>query len=253
MKMKWRAEITAEEQLPEVLATDKFDYIYAPMEFLGGDITAISHRSRVIAVPPVFLGGDEPIIAENLRKLRETGFKSALAHTLGHIELIKSAGLSVHGGFRLNITNSLALKKYEELGLTDGIFSVELSLTGVGKIKSGIPMGIMAYGKLPLMVMRRCPVRDDKLCVGCDPCVGNGCNSLTDRLGNKLQTLCRMGETEILNPVPIALSDRADNINADFMVLRFSPGENIGEIVRIYERGLPFTGKFTRGLYYKRV
>ncbi|MCL1823951.1 MAG: U32 family peptidase, partial [Oscillospiraceae bacterium] len=123
MAMKYRADINTREQLTESVEIVDFEYIYAPMEFLNSDTP---EKPRIIAVLPVFLGEDELKIAEKLRELKSMGFRGALAHTLGHIELIKSAGLQAHGGFRLNITNSLSQRKYEELGLSDGIFSVEL-------------------------------------------------------------------------------------------------------------------------------
>jgi len=231
--VKYRAEISTKEQLSEALEIQDFEYIYAPMEFLGADTP---EKQRIIAIPPVFLGGNEQKIAEQLRNLKQAGFESALAHTLGHIELIKSAGLYAHGGFRLNITNSLALKKYTELGLKDAVSSVEAIVSGTG---------IIACGKIPLMLLRRCPVRDN------EPCGKSGCNSLTDRHGNKMQTLCRFGEVEILNPYPIVLSDK--KITADFAVLKFSPGENISKILDMYRRALPASEKFTRGLYFKKV
>ena len=223
--MKYRAEISTKEQLSEALEIQDFEYIYAPMEFLGADTP---EKQRIIAIPPVFLGGNEQKIAEQLCNLKQIGFKGALAHTLGHIELIKNAGLSAHGGFRLNITNSLALEKHTELGLKDAISSVEAQVSGTG---------IIAYGKIPLMLLRRCPVKDDK------PCGKSGCQVLTDRLGNKLQTICRYGEVEVLNPDPIILSDK--KLTANFAVLKFSPGESV--TVK------PSVKKFTRGLYFKKV
>ncbi|MCL2697785.1 MAG: hypothetical protein FWE74_06865 [Oscillospiraceae bacterium] len=231
--MKYRAEITTREQLSAALAISAFEYIYAPMEFLSAKTQG---KRRIIAVPPVFPGGKEPQFAAVLRKLKQAGFKGALAHTLGHIELIKSAGLNPHGGFRLNITNSLAQKQYEELGLADGIFSLELSFKSMMTLERKIPAGIMAYGRLPLMIMRRCPVRDDKLCGK------SGCYSLTDRLGNKLQTYCRLGEVEVLNPVPLVLNNCSE-VPADFCVVRFAAGEKVRE--------KPVSERFTRGLYGK--
>jgi len=236
--MKLRAEITAKEQLSAALAIDAFEYIYAPMEFLGAKI---QEKPRIIAVPPVFLGGNEAKIANELRKLKQAGFESALAHTLGHIGLIVSAGLIPRGGFRLNITNSSALKQYEELGLADSIFSVELSLRSIEKIERNISVGIMAYGHMPLMLLRRCPVCDDK------PCGKSGCKALTDRLGNKFQTYCRQGEIEVLNPIPLVVSE----FSADFAVLRFSPGEKITENPDVGAHSV--RPNFTRGLYNRRV
>ena len=89
MAMTYRAEITAKEQLSEALALKEFEYIYAPMEFLCAETP---DKSLIIAVPPLFIGGNEPAITE---KLQKSGVTRVLAHTLGHIELIKNeAGFS---------------------------------------------------------------------------------------------------------------------------------------------------------------
>jgi hypothetical protein len=217
--MTFRAEVATLNQLAEALSLKSFERVYAPMEFLNEDTR---DKARIIAVPPVFLGGDEQGIAERLRELRDMGFGGALAHTLGHIELIKSTGLNPHGGFRLNITNSLAQRKYEELGLVDGVFSVELAAKGMTLIERGIPMGFMACGHLPFMVMRHDPG-----------------NNLTDRLGNRIEILRRFNEAEILNPIPLVAGDVA----ADFAVLRYSEDE----VVRME----PQYEQYTRGLYGK--
>ena len=222
--IKLRAEIATNEQLIAALANSAFDFIYAPTELLCSET---KHKLRIIAVPPVF--------QTQLPDLKAMGFKSALAHTLGHIELIKNAGLNVHGGFRLNITNSLSQKKYEELGLIDSIFSVELSCKSIETIKHGIPVGVISYGKMPLMLTRRCPVYDNK------HCGKSGCSALTDRFGNRLQTHCRQGESEILNPVPLFLEEAP----ADFAALKFTAGEKVTTN--------PEPKNFTRGLYNRRA
>jgi putative protease len=119
--------------------------------------------------------------------------------------------------------------------LTDSIFSVELSLKSIEKIKREIPCGIIACGHMPLMLTRRCPVRDDK------HCGKSGCNALTDRLGVRFRTACRFGETEIFNPVPLLLND----FTADFAVFRFAAGEKV--------TASPKPESFTRGMYSKRA
>jgi putative protease len=222
--MKLRAEIAAKEQLSAALSISAFEYIYAPMELL---CAKTKEKHRIIAVPPVF--------NTQLTDLKAQGFKGALAHTLGHIELIKSAGLNVHGGFCLNITNSLAQKNYEELGLIDSIFSVELSCKSMQKLEHKIPAGIITYGHMPLMLTRRCPVNDNK------HCGKSGCSALTDRLGVKFKTACRFGESEILNPVPLFLEEAP----ADFAVLRFTTGEKV--------TANPKPKNFTRGMYNRRA
>lgn len=246
----FRAEVNTAEQLSNAVQDVDFEYVYAPVTILS-DID-ITEKDRIIIIPPVFLGGDESKILSELKELKNRGFKSALAHTLGHIGLIKTAGLIPHGGYRLNITNSKAFKLYESLGIADCILSFELKVKQAELLITAereIPLGIVAYGRLPLMLMRRCFATDGNTCGSVKPCG----NKLTDRLGNEFPLLC--GNTvEILNPDILILSDKTDDLNKfNFVVLKFTDEKDIKEIKILYKNGEKPDEKFTRGLYYRGV
>ena len=62
--------------------------------------------------------------------------------------------------------------------------------------------------------------------------------------------------TEILNSVPVILSDRKHEIKGiDFEVFRFSVENSVemGEKSLLFDRKLSSKGGFTRGLYYRGV
>ena len=209
--MRYRIEVATVEQLQEALDCD-VEFVYAP-------INVISIESdRVIAIPPVFGG-----IANHSR---------VLAHTIGQIPQDRT----VHGGFRLNITNTEAMREYEKLGLTDAILSIELSLSRAKAIKSTIEKGVIVYGKLPTMLLRRVPETD----------------GLTDRKDKFLPLVKAENQAELLNPVPLILSDRMDEFtDFDFVVLKLTAGESVKQILSMYQNGIKPKGEFTRGLYYK--
>lgn len=253
MRCSIRAEISTERQFSEALQDTAYEYVYAPMHLISKNGKEIdeSNMKRIILVPPVFLGGDEKKIAEELIALRKSGITKALAHTLGHIELLNSVNLIPFGAFRLNITNSLALAEYEKLGLSDIILSIELTIKAALNMKKSekTKTGIIAYGRLSLMTVRRCPVSDGKPCGGNDNCI----KEITDRLGNKLPLLCG-NAIEILNPDKLILSDKKyDTEQFDFIVLKFTDETNITDVKRMYENGEKPSGKLTRGLYYRGV
>lgn len=248
-RYKYRAEVYTEEQLKKCISDSSYDYIYVPVPLLF--LHEITKKNRIIINPPVFLGGDETKIATDLKTLKEKGYNSALAHTLGHIELIISAGLIPHGGFRLNVTNSKALQIYEGLGIADCILSIELKIRQAIDIteKSKIPTGIITYGRLPFMLTRRCPVSDGKTCENIKHCN----KSIIDRIGNRLPLLCD-NAVEILNPDKLILSDKSnDLLKLDYIVLRFTDEINIDEIKSLYENRINPEIKYTRGLYYRGV
>ena len=116
----------------------------------------------------------------------------------------------------------------------------------------------MAYGYLPLMALRNCPINAAK---GCSRC--RGFESLTDRRGVRFmvdggRSSGHRGEvSELYNSVPLYLADRRRELEGfSFLTLYFT-SEDAGqcrEIVRAYcgeSAALP--AERTRGLYYRNV
>ena len=241
---KLRAEVSNALQLEQALDIPSFEFIYAPIHLLNNNIKDFS---RIIAVPPVFLGNCEKETEKKLVELSQNGLRSALAHTTGHILMINRTGMNIHGGFRLNITNSVSQGFFEEREFVDTTLSIELTIDRLKKIKTNIPIGIIAYGHLPLMTVRRCPINDGKPCESERKCG----EILYDRKGNSFQLSCS-NAVEILNPDLLVLSDRLDDFSfIDFFTLKFTTEKNVSEIVDIYENAIKPEGKLTRGLYYR--
>ena len=118
-------------------------------------------------------------------------------------------------------------------------------LAGFGDI------GLFAYGRLPLMLTKNCPVKNTKSCAEC-----KGQSVLTDRMGVRFPVRCRDGYSEIFNSSPTYLADKKeDNRVFDFLILSFtdeSP-ETVKRIISDYVTAAPPTEEFTRGMYYKNI
>ncbi len=243
-----RAEVNSINQLIEAANNENVEYIYAPVRLLSEDLVAIN-KDKIIVSPPVFLGGEEKLIKEQLIGLFNLGYRKMLANTLGHIQLGIDIGFQLYGGFRLNIANGLALKEYGDLGITDAIMSIELTADKLNELSHSVPVGIMAYGRLPLMLLRRCPIRDGKPCDN-----GKSCGkAITDRMGKKLDVICD-NSVQLLNPDTMILSDKLDMFpKVNYFVLYLTDEENIDEIVNSYVNQVKFGDKLTRGLYFRGV
>lgn len=243
---KLRAEISSQNQLAQVLEQADFDFIYAPLPLLNG---GTPEKEKIIAVPDVFLADCEKETENRLAELKEMGFERALAHTVGHIPLIKRAGMKLHGGMRLNITNSLSAEFFADQGFEDLILSCELTAARIRALKSKVPYGIVAYGRLPLMITRRCPVNDGKPCRSGSNCGG----FLEDRKGEKILTLCS-NTVELLNPDILTIANRISDFDtAGFFVMRFTHEKNIAEELERFKKGGKPSGNVTAGLYYRGV
>ncbi len=250
--LRLRAEIYSSAQLERALRLD-FELIYAPMGLLDDNT---EHKDRIAVIPPAVLNGCEREVRDRLLELRGKGFGKALAHTIAHARLLRECGFEVHGGYRMNILNSLSAAACEELGFSDITVSFEGTYNYLSRIRSSVPKGILAYGRIPLMLLRRCPIANGKPC-GKKTIFGEGesCGaSLRDRRGNKMPVLCGGNSVELLNPDVLILSDKREVMQGfDFCILKFTT-EQASEIDAIYDmyiqNGKP-GDKLTRGLYFR--
>lgn len=242
-EVKFRAEVSTKEQLEQALALD-FELVYAPMRMLDENTP---NKKKIAVIPPNILTDCEEDCEERLSELREMGFNKGLAHTLAHAELLKKCGFNLLGGFRMNVLNSLSVKSCIELGFLDITLSIEGWAAELAEISSSRPLGIVAYGRLPLMLTRRCPIANGK------PCGKNGCGGvLKDRQGNEIPVLCGGNSVELLNPDVLILSDKPETLQKfDFAVLKFTTETNVGEVLRLYKNHKKPNGKLTRGLYFR--
>ena len=118
-------------------------------------------------------------------------------------------------------------------------------------LNSPIKYGVLAYGYLPLMTVRNCPV---EAAIGCDNCTG--WTKLTDRMNVDFFVNCDGGESKIYNSVPLFLADKQSDLKGlSFITLYFTKetARECDEIISAYKNNNSFDGKITRGLYYRNV
>lgn len=249
-EIHFRAEVYDENQLTQALELP-FELVYAPMGLLS---EKTPNKEKIVIIPPFVLSDCEEETERRLDELRENGFTKALAHTLGHAYLLKKHGFSVFGGFRMNVLNGLSVRVCEDFGFEDITLSFEGTAQKLSEISCGIPRGIIAYGRLPLMIMRRCPIADGAACGKKTPFgEGKSCGgAIFDRLGNKIPVQCGGNSVELLNPDVLVMSDKREMLGKfDFCVLKFTDETDISPIFEMYKNGKKPSGKLTRGLYYR--
>lgn len=200
-----------------------------------------------IAVSLPRLITDECKLEKDLEKAFSMGFTKAFVSNYAHIEICRKIGFELHGDFGLNVTNSMALEKLGEQGLVSATLSPELKVHQISAIGDYAQLSILAYGKLPVMLVRNCPIGD------CSHCKGY----ITDRTGRNFEVKCHkaLGYFEILNCDCLWLADKQQELNVDYMTLKFykeAPDE-VMNICEKYLRGESCDGKFTRGLYYRGI
>jgi putative protease len=248
-----RTELTRDDfrQVNALLSQESCEYVYLPAQSLC-EYSDWREKSRIIAVLPAFVA-DETRIARQLDLLKQAGFIRAAANNYGHIPLIQDAGMILHIGWRLNVTNSAALEYYKEINAADVILSVEMPLPKIQRMQPPLPIGGIIYGKIPTMLLRRCPLADGKPCG--KSAGGKAKCPRVLRDGKGVSTiLCNEDYVEVLNCPPIILSDKLSELNClDFGVILITDERDLTCISDDYMNERKPGGDFTRGLMFKQV
>lgn len=191
-------------------------------------------------------------VEKALARAYAAGVRDAWTGNLGGIPLIQRAGMTVHGGFGLNVMNGYSLEQVATWGAADCELSFELSIREIAAMPKVIPVGVPVYGRLPLMLTRSCPFKSAGMT--CSACAGDGV--LTDRKGMTFPVGCTTSCAEIFNAVPLEMSDRLqDFTGVNFISLRFTVENSVEteEKLQQYMEGrTPKTG-YTRGLFDRSV
>lgn len=238
-----RIDVTKAEQL-RMIDFDNIEMAIVPIEEIsrceGFD------KSRIAISLPRFIT-DEAALEKRLEEAFGQGFKMAYVSNYAHIELCGKIGFELHGDFGLNITNSLALRELSKLKIISATLSPELKASQIAAIGDFARLGVIGYGRLPLMMTRNCPIGD------CSRCKG----FITDRTKRNFPIKCekRRGYTEVLNSDVLWLGDKLSELNADFVTLKFydETTEQAAKITEMFLKGEKTEGKFTRGLYFRGI
>ncbi len=247
-KPKLNIRVASISQIPDNL--DNVENLYIPFMTAENSVEKVKKLpvSVGIEVPRGIFGAEE-LVEKRLAMFKAHGFKVAYCSTLDAVAIARKMGFEIHTGFALNVFNSYSASFFESLGVKVLTLSPELTLSQIEKITSQAQRGIIAYGRLPLMLTRNCPVKNG---MDCEECKGRGV--LTDRMNKKFPVVCSFGCSEVLNSQPIYMADRLNEIkNVDFLTLYFTrEKKEIAEaILDAYRKGKAVRGDYTRGLYYR--
>lgn len=233
---------------------------YYTARFLNPDAIPDKHPFKRIFIPlwcddedfidnragveiPRGLFGKEEELKKRLDRLKKIGVKNALCPNLGAYKTAQALGFNAYADFGLNVFNSTSAKM-----LNSPIISFEATLEQIKNIDAE-DKGVIAYGSLPLMLTRNCPIKNH---LGCMNCTGK----LTDRKGYDFPVICSSYPcVEILNPIPLYMGDRQNEIDADFLHFYFTneSKKQVEIIIEHFENGSALDSKYTRGLYYRGV
>ena len=206
---------------------------------------------EIIADVPRGILHSADTVLKQLESAKNYGVKAAMCGNLAAFTLTKKAGLLPIAGFGMNVFNSESISAVRDMGAVASVVSFETSITDIFHLNRKLPLGIITYGKLPLMLFRNCPNKNG---LGCGKCEGSA--ELTDRKGVSFPVMCRGEFSEMFNSRPVWIFDRKFEMkNLDFEVLYFTdePKERCDEVLTAFRANAKSDVEFTRGLYYREV
>ena len=208
-------------------------------------------------LPRVIWSGELGPIARQLRTVYDMGVRQVLAGNLGQLHIARAAGFAVRGDFGLNIVNSRAMRYLREQGLDSQLLSFELTLPQIRDISKAVPAEVLIYGRLPLMLMENCVIKNRTGTCTCQ----TGTVRLVDRVGEEFPIVKDPGTCRnvLLNGKKLYLLDKKDafrGMGLWALRLQFTT-ENPSEIDKVlmdYQGRAVFdAGSYTRGLYSRGV
>ncbi len=245
-----RARFFSEEQIPEDL--NGISTVILPLDVSFETIKKLKSAGiETAAEIPCGVFSNSQKYIDRLRELKNNGLDLACASNIDGIGIAKKAEIPFISGFGMNIFNSVSIGEIRKLGAKDCLVSCELPLSAISKLGGELPRGIFAYGRIPLMLTRNCPVKNKLTCSEC-----KGKSVLVDRMGVEFPVVCGNGCSTVLNSRPVWLADKKHDIkNVDYALLYFTTEskEECAKVISAYKNSSAPACEFTRGLYYKGV
>lgn len=227
-----------------IVAAELSEFVVIPENIITPELAEAISCKKIIISPPRFIVDEEKLSAR-LSELKNLGISRIICHTIDGAAVGKALGFTLHGSFTMNVFNSYSAEYLQNLGFEDCIISPEMTLDQLENIHTSLPLGALIYGRLPLMLTRNCPIKNE---IGCKNCTG----SLIDRTSRKLPVACSKDYVEILNSDILCMADRADKFkNTAFLALLLHNEDKNGTIAAI--QGKKPADSVTRGLYYRGV
>ena len=145
-------------------------------------------------MPAVVFPSEEEAVRQRLKQTYADGARDLYLAGPGQDVLAEGVGFTLHGDWRLNLTNSFAALAYE--GVEDFLVSPELNLPQIRDL--ALPKAALIYGRLPLMHLQKS--------------VGRA--FLKDRRGASFPVVREGKRDLVLNACPLYMLDKKKDLKA---------------------------------------
>ena len=163
--------------------------------------------------------------------------------------------MRIHGDFGLNVFNSATMNLLRELEFASATVSFEMTMPQIRDLSKAIPTELIVYGRLPLMVVEHCLIRNRTGQCTCH----QGQLKLTDKTGAEFPVIkdgdsCR---SVLLNGKKLYWLDRQEDLSklglwAVRLCLTTENAQETDRVLSDFVRSTPIDpGNCTRGLYLR--
>ncbi len=230
-----------------------FDRIFLPLtEYIAHLEDLKSYENIGIALPPVAFDHEISMVREMAQKAVENGCKIALISGFWQCCMADELGLEKHGDIRLNAYNSSSIAAYAEKGFRSLVLSPEIGVSASAGVASEIPKGYVIYGRLPLMTMEKCAIRDMVLpnvmrSENCHYCDTHKTTLLTDRTGAKFPMMREFQHRNVIyNCVPTYMADKPIEGLFSHAIFTDETAAEVDAVIGAIENRSPSKTKFKR-------
>ncbi len=254
-------QVTSLEQITKKLLNLKPDLLYVPLYLLAGNPDICRELTQIVdiaaVIPRIIHDNEQTGIYKQLKTVFDAGVRSVLIGNLSMLEPVSRMGFHVHGDFGLNIYNSIAASVTSELGLDTLTLSFEMTLPQIRDVSKALPSEILIYGRLPLMVMENCLMKNRTGQCSCH----QGAMKLTDKTGADFPVIKDQGtcRSVLLNGKKLYWLDRREDLSglglwATRLYFTTENPQEVDRVLGAYQNGASFDpGACTRGLYLRGV
>ena len=229
------------------LAREFFDLILLPLDqYITSDGIADG-----FVMPPVVFDSERERIAGMLDKAKVLSPQMVVAANIGQTEPLKEAfpESELVSDLRFNVANDGSMELLEGMGYGSSILSAELTLPQIRDIRGA--KAAVVYGRLPLMTLEKCVIKELYGGVACDIC-RNGRALIKDRRGFTFPIARELDHRNVIyNSIPICMSDKLDELRAAgatdmHFIFTIESGEEVDKVTDAYASGRALEGKTRR-------
>lgn len=232
-----------------------FDRIFIPLAATEKAYKTVGAEKLGIAFPPVALDTEIAEIGQMAEMAKALGIRYALVTGMWQIPICRRLGFEMTGDLRLNVWNSQSAEKLYSIGISGFTQSCEIGLARGAAMQASGRYGVVAYGRLPLMTLEKCVIRDimnlPSEIEKCNFCGDGKFVFLRDRTGAEFPIRREFRHRNILyNSVPVRMEDRLSEYARaglfEHFIFTCESKKEVAEIINAYKTGGKPTGAFKR-------